>query len=125
MWALLLVGIFAGDSPFFKGTVEQVLEKAKAEKKLVLVDVYTTWCGPCKLMDRTTFQDEAVVDFLTNKVIAYKIDAEKGEGIALARKYRVAGFPCILILDGSGKLVDRQLGYLPARYFLNWVNNVL
>ena len=125
MLVLMLAGMLTGDSPFFKGTVKQVLEKAKAEKKMVVVDVYTTWCGPCKLMDKTTFSDKDVVELLTNKVIAYKIDAEKGEGIKLARKYRVAGYPCILILNGDGKLVDRQMGYLPPRYFLNWVNTVL
>ncbi len=125
MWLVLLAGMLTAESPFQKGTVAKIMEKAKAENKLILVDVYTTWCGPCKLMDRTTFSHEDVRDILKNKVIAYKIDAEKGEGIKLARKYKVRGYPCILILDGDGKLVDMQLGYIPPSAFLNWVRRVL
>lgn len=125
MWLVLLVGMLSAESPFLTDSVARLMEKAKAENKLVLVDVYTTWCGPCRLMDRTTFSNEDVREILKNKVIAFKIDAEKGEGIKLARKYKVRGYPCILILDGNGKLVDMQLGYIPPSAFLNWVRRVL
>ena len=120
MATLLLSFVFLGEGVFFQGALDGVFEKAREEKKLVMVDVYTSWCGPCKLMDRTTFKDGEVRRFLTDKMIGYKIDAEKGEGIAFARKYGVVGYPCLLILDERGQLVSRNLGYINAGDFLHW-----
>ena len=125
MLTLMFVGLFLGESPFVKGSVNEVLAKARKENKLVFVDVYTTWCGPCKLMDRNTFSNKEVAAFLRDKVVSFKIDAEKGEGIGFARKYRVMGYPCFLVLDGDGKLVARQMGYMVPRAFLKWVRSVV
>ena len=111
--------------PFQEGSLEDIFKKAREQEKLVLIDVYTTWCGPCKIMDRQTFKHDAVVEFLKNDVISYKIDAEKGEGPALAKKYKVAGYPCFLILDSDGKLVKRKMGFMPPRAFLNWAKDAL
>ena len=125
MWAIWLFGLFLMESPFVEGTVEDVLNKAEKENKLVFVDVYTDWCGPCKLLDKTTFTDQKVMEALSNKVISFKINAEKGEGIALARKYKVMGYPCFLLLNGKGELVNRSFGYMPPQTFLHWLENAI
>ncbi len=90
----------------FKG----LLDKAKAEKKLIFIDAYTTWCGPCKYMAREIFTKDSVGDFFNARFINAKIDMEKGEGVDLATKYEVNAYPTLLFIDAEGKMVHRSTG---------------
>ncbi len=121
MITILAFALMVDGNLFHRGSFNEVKTKAREDKKLIMVDVYTTWCGPCKLMDRTTFKDKKVVGLLNSKFVPFKIDAEKGEGIEIAKKYKVAGYPCMLILDEKGNLIDKHLGYMPASNFLDWL----
>ncbi|MDX1902616.1 MAG: thioredoxin family protein, partial [Thermonemataceae bacterium] len=91
LMSLFCVEVFA-QVRFFEGTWEEALAKAKQENKVLMVDFYTTWCGPCKLMTKTTFADTNLGDFVNQNFIAYKIDCEKGEGFQLAEKYEIEGY---------------------------------
>jgi len=124
MWFLLVWWMVEGEA-FVQASLPAALSKAEAAQKLVLVDVYTTWCGPCKMLDRTTWVDEKVVKFLSEKVVAIKIDAEKGDGPAIARKYAVQGYPTLLLLNAKGEVVDKAMGYLAPAQFLNWAGNAI
>lgn len=88
------------------------LGRARAENRLVMVDVYTDWCGWCKKLDRDTYGDERVAAALEN-LISIRVNAEKG-GEAVAEKYRVQGFPTVLFLSGSGEVVEKIEGYVGA-----------
>jgi thioredoxin-related protein len=103
---------------FAEGDWKSVLTKAKNSNKLIFVDVYTTWCGPCKMMARDVFPNEKVGSKFNANFVNYKIDAEKGEGIELARKYNVRAYPNFLFINGDGELVHRVIGYHPADPFL-------
>ena len=70
------------------GDFASALARAKKAKKLVFIDFYAVWCGPCKLMDRTVYTDSTVA-LETARYLSRKIDAEKGEGITLAKRYKV------------------------------------
>ncbi len=96
-----------------------VLSKAKAENKLVFIDVYTSWCGPCKIMVRDVFPQKAVGDKFNANFINFKIDAEKGEGIDVAKKYAVKAYPTYLFVNGDGTLVYRSVGSMPVEKFLS------
>jgi thioredoxin-related protein len=102
---------------FEKGTVSEVLAKAKAENKVVMVDVLTDWCVWCVELDNLVYSRPDVYEYANVNQINYKIDAEKGEGIAFKEKYDVQGYPTILFLDGDGNEVDRIYGYYPAAQF--------
>ncbi|HEY3875644.1 MAG TPA: thioredoxin fold domain-containing protein [Candidatus Kapabacteria bacterium] len=97
-------------------------EDAKAlavkEHKTVMIDFYTTWCGWCKTLDKNTYTDESVSKLAAEKFIALKIDAEKGEGIALSKQYKVTGYPTILFFDKKGNMIERIGGYQPPGQFL-------
>ncbi len=95
---------------------EKALEKAKNEKKLVFVDFFTTWCGPCKMLDRTTWQDPKVIQWLTANTIPLKIDAEKD--VELARRYGVRAYPTMVFIKPDGKILDTIIGYHPPEKFL-------
>lgn len=119
-YLLLLTGaLFAQGINFDHGTWKDVLAKAKAEDKLVFVDVYTSWCGPCKKMVAEVFPLKEVGDVFNPNFVNYKIDAEKGEGIAIAKQFGVKSFPTYLFVNGDGVLVYRSGGYNPAKLFLN------
>lgn len=89
---------------------QAIKAKAKKENKLVFVDVYTVWCGPCKQMDKKIFSDDKVGEFYNANFIPVKIDAEKGEGVEFAREYGVRSFPTLLFFDGEGKQINRRNG---------------
>jgi len=89
--------------------------QATASNKLVMIDFYTDWCGWCKKLDKDTYSADSVVK-ASASVVSVKINAEK-EGVALAKKYGVSGFPTILFVDAKGVVAGRIVGYLPAEPF--------
>ncbi|MEM9819646.1 MAG: DUF255 domain-containing protein [Bacteroidota bacterium] len=95
---------------FYHGNWEQALEKAKAQDKIIFVDAYTTWCGPCKRMAKQVFTDAAVGAFYNKNFINMKIDMEKEPGIAFQRKYPVAAYPTLYFIDGDGQVVHKTKG---------------
>jgi thioredoxin-related protein len=103
---------------FVEGDWANMLATAKQNKKPFWVDVYTTWCSPCKKMAKETFTDEEVVKFVKDNFLAYKIDAEKGEGETIAEKYNVEAYPTILIFSAEGKLLGREVGYMDSERFV-------
>jgi len=86
------------------------LQQADADGKLIMIDVYTEWCGPCKLMDKKTFPEKEVVDKSAN-FVSLKLDAEKGQGVEVAKKFGVTSFPTMLFVNGKGELVHSVEAY--------------
>lgn len=103
---------------FFEGSWSEVIQEAKRQNKPILVDFYTSWCGPCKLMTKTTFANVEVGDYLNQNYIAYKVDCEKGEGVQLAEKFEVYSYPTIGFFDKNGVLQNKEVGYKNASDFL-------
>ena len=110
---------FAQGIVFEQGTWKQVLEKAKQTNKPIFVDVYTTWCGPCKKMSSEIFPLAEVGAVYNVNFVCYQIDAEKGEGIDFAKKYEVKAYPSYLFIKPDGTLFSRALGSMPAKNFIN------
>ncbi len=105
---------------FEEGNFASILAKAKKENKLVFIDAYASWCGPCKLMVKNIFPLKNVGDYYNSHFINAKIDMEKGEGIDLAKKYNVKAFPTYLFIDGNGEAVHRTLGYVEEKDFIQF-----
>lgn len=103
---------------FFHGTWEEAKAEAKKEKKYIFVDVYTTWCGPCKKMSKYTFTDASVGDFYNEHFINFKIDAEKGEGPSFASEFKVRAYPTLLYFNSKGDVVSTTKGYRTPDQFL-------
>ncbi len=106
------------------------LEKAEAEGKLMLVDFYAVWCGPCKRMDQVTFRDRSVVASLQD-VIPVRIDVEGSDlirgfkGEELAARYHVATYPTLALIDSREKLIARLGGATGPERFLSWLEGAL
>ncbi|MEZ0486466.1 thioredoxin family protein [Fibrella aquatica] len=113
----LLPGLTVAQINFQKKAWKDVLAEAKIQRKLIFVDVYTDWCGPCKMLDREVFRNSEVGKRFNGQFINYKADAEHG-GIAIASQYNVRAYPTGLFINGDGELVHTFVGYRPVEFFL-------
>jgi len=107
---------------FVQDKWEVILAKARSENKMVFVDAYTTWCGPCKLMDKKTFNNDLVATYFNETFINAKIDMEKGEGPTLARTFDVTAYPTLLFVNAQGKAVHRGLGFHDENQLIELAN---
>ncbi len=114
---------------------EKAIELNKKEKKMILLDVYTDWCGYCKKMDKTTYKNKVIVDYINKHFYAVKLDGEGKKDITYKDytfKYRQKGrskfhelpasilngklsYPTTVFLDKDEKLLDRIPGYLNVK----------
>lgn len=94
------------------------LAKAKTENKLIFIDAYAVWCGPCKVMARDIFPLKEVGDFFNANFVNLKLDMEAKENIDIAKKYEVQAYPTYLFLNADGELVHKGLGSMPAAQFI-------
>lgn len=105
-------------------SLDEAKELAAKEGKLIFLDCFTTWCGPCKWLDANTFVDKSVGSYFNDNYISIKIDMEKGEGIELRKKLEVNAFPTLFLLDSQGNIVHKMVGALNAEKLLNEVKSV-
>lgn len=98
----------------------EIKAKAAAEKKVIFLDAYTSWCGPCKQMASQVFTNNEVADYFNANFINAKIDMEKGEGPELAKLYKVKAYPSLLFIDAQGKVVSLKVGAQDVKAFLNY-----
>lgn len=118
---LLLISafVFAQESINFEtATFNNILAKAKKENKLIFLDAFASWCGPCKMMEKSIFSKDEVKKFYNANFINARIDMEKGEGRDIQKKYGVYSYPTYLFLNGDGEVVFKGMGYLEAPDFL-------
>jgi len=110
---------------FFKGTWAEALELAKAEEKVIFVDAYAEWCGPCKRMARNVFTDAEVGDFYNDNFINLKIDMEKPKNRDFSQKYPAAAFPTLYFIDFTGEVVEKIKGAQTVEQFINLGKSVV
>ena len=94
------------------------LAKAKETGKVVVIDFFADWCGPCKAFDRDLAKAESGIAGALDVVIFTSIDAEKGEGIELAKKYGVTGYPTYTMMNAEGELIESWVGYGGPQWFI-------
>ncbi|MEA1848184.1 MULTISPECIES: thioredoxin family protein [Chryseobacterium] len=125
IFSALFIGAlaFAQGIKFEDSNFSTILAKAKKENKLIFIDAYASWCGPCKLMVKNVFPQKSVGDYYNSHFVNAKIDMEKGEGIELAKKYNVKAFPTYLFVDGNGEVVHRTLGYVEENDFIQFAKD--
>ena len=97
---------------------EEALSASKKTNKLIFVDAYTTWCGPCKTLERYTFTDPSVGTLYNASFINVRFDMEQYPGLELAEKYSVNLYPTLLFIDGNGNLVHRGCGAMETDEFI-------
>jgi thiol:disulfide interchange protein len=86
---------------------EAAMQKAKAEKRPVMVDFYTDWCSACKVLDSDVYTDQRVIAESANW-IAVKVNAEQRTDVAQA--YGVTGYPTLAFIQGDGRPLSIEVG---------------
>ena len=100
-------------------TFAEILQEAKAQDKLIFMDCYTSWCGPCKRLAAQVFPDAEVGAYFNANFINAKFDMEKGEGPDISQRYGIRAYPTLLWLDGEGQVRHKVVGGLdPAGLIL-------
>lgn len=124
---LLFAGIIFGveaqsEGISFEQTKEwkKIIKKAKKEKKLIFVDCYTSWCGPCKMLAKDVFTQQAVGDFFNQNFVNAKYDMEKdADGVILKTQFEVKAFPTLVFVDPvTQNVVHRMVGAGSAEWLL-------
>ena len=115
-------------------TMNEALEAQKESPKKIFMDVYTTWCGPCKLLDKNTLSHKDVIAFINKNYYAVKFNAEGNEEITFedftytnpnyqperkgrnathffADALRIPGYPSLVFFEENGKLIQAVPGY--------------
>ena len=110
---------------FSNGTFNEILEQAKKENKVIFMDIYATWCGPCKLLKKTTFTDKEVGDFFNMKFINIAVDGETTEGKKLRERYEVRSYPTMLFITPDGSIKEEAVGYHTASQLLKVAKKVI
>ena len=110
---LTFINVFSAEAQgieFFHGTWEEALLKAREEDKIIFVDAYTTWCGPCKRMAANTFPDPEVGQLFNQHFLSLKIDMEKEMGIDFRQKFPVSAYPTLYFIDYDQEVVRKTVG---------------
>jgi thiol:disulfide interchange protein len=98
---------------------------AKKKKKIIFIDAYASWCGPCKMLDKNTFSDASVGTYFNEKFISLKIDCEKHpDGRLVASTYSVSAYPTLIWIDAEGNLVKKEVGYRTPEQLLRAVQDL-
>ncbi len=108
---------------------DEGLEQASKNDKMIFVDVYTNWCGFCKKMDRNTFSDKMIMNYLDEHFILVKLNAESKKkmvlpdgslnGRQIARSFAVRGYPTFVFLNSNGEKLYSRSGYAPPNGFIH------
>jgi len=105
---------------FIEANWAKALLEAKKQKKLIFLDAYTSWCGPCRMLKQNTFPDKAAGEYFNKNFINVALDMEKGDGPAVAEKYRVNAYPTLIIADADGNMVTYTKGYIDAKQLIEF-----
>jgi thioredoxin 1 len=110
---------------FYDKSWQEVLNQAKAQHKPIFLDISASWCGPCKMLKSETFTDKNVAGFFNTNFVNASFDGEAGDGIMLAQKFQISGYPALFVIDEHGTVIKFSLGYLTASQLLQFGKHAL
>lgn len=122
---LVLFTLLTSVVSYAQSDYTSALALAKSQNKIILLDFYTDWCIPCKQMEEHIFTQKRVLEVINSDFIKLRLDAEKGEGIELAQKYGISGYPTLVFLGSDGMEKGRIQGApFNTNFFINVLNVV-
>jgi len=126
-FSLLLVSsiTFGQGISFFHGTWDEALEEAQKTDKVIFVDAYAKWCGPCKAMAKNVFTLEEVGTYFNENFINIKMDMEEKAGLAFGKKFAVSAYPTLFFISAEGELIKKSVGGKKADGLISLAKNAI
>ncbi|MCI6618782.1 MAG: DUF255 domain-containing protein [Prevotella sp.] len=121
----IALGLKAQGVAFRNVSWDELKRLARTEQKAIFVDVYTSWCAPCRKMDREVFNQQAVGDYMNGRFVSVHVDAEKQKDFGLFRLFTPNAYPTFYWLDAEGNLLDVESGFMPVASFLERAGKAL
>jgi len=119
-FCLLQAVVFANDGiKFEQSKWAEIKAKAAKEHKMIFLDAFASWCGPCKYMEENVYTEEKTASYFNENFINVKIDMEAGEGPELSEEFGVTAYPTFLFFSPEGKLLHKYVGALQAEAFID------
>ncbi|MEG1759013.1 MAG: thioredoxin family protein [Alistipes sp.] len=122
---LLSTGSLTAQVTFETSSTDTVRAKAEKAGKLVFIDLYATWCPPCRAMEQQVFSLPEVGNFMSQRFVCAKYDTDKPTGKKLLKKYGSGAIPLYLIFRTNGELVGRITGGAAAKEFMSNIESML
>lgn len=110
LFSLIYIASYAQGIEFVEVKWQEAIAKAKEQNKLLFVDSYAKWCGPCKRMAKHEFVKPEVGEVYNSNFVNLKLDMESKNGRTFDSKYPVSAYPTMFFLDGDGKVVKKVKG---------------
>ncbi len=104
-------------------TYREGSDLARRQKKNMVIYFHADWCTYCGQMEKETFGDAAVIDFLNKQTIAIKVDVDQEQRIA--RQFGVRGLPATFLLLNNGQQIGPMPGFIPPRAYLSMLSKIL
>ena len=123
---LILISCTKNHVGYFDDDYNNVFKIAHQENKMVFIDFFTYWCGPCKLFEKNIVSDTSFKDYITSNFYTTKINAEIEENKKIVRKYNITGYPTFIITKPNGDEIDRIVGLTikDSKEFIDLIKNV-
>ena len=99
---------------FSSESVDVIKETAGQEGKLYFVNFTAKWCAPCKFMDKYTYSDERLGEYIKENYLAMKLDVNSFDGFSMKKEYEIKTLPAIVIFNSQGKMVGKYEGSMSA-----------
>ena len=123
---LLLPGLPAAAQVRFEtASTDSVRQLARQQHKLVFIDLYATWCPPCRMMERQVFAKPEVSAFMDAHFVAAKYDVDRPTGRKLMETYGRGAIPLYLVFDTEGTLWGSIEGASSAEVFVETLQSVV
>jgi thioredoxin-related protein len=122
---LFSFGVSAEGISFQHISLDEAVKKAKVENKPIFIDVYATWCGPCKYLSREVFVEDELGAYMNANFINLKLDGEEGDGDYLMAEFGLDAFPTMLFLSPNQEELNRIVGALSAEEILDISKGVI
>ncbi len=112
---------------YLSGNSAETFQFALEDNKRVFIDFYTPWCGGCRSYDKFIFSDTAFQEYLKANFFSLKLDAELPENKEIVKKYRVTGYPTLIITDPKGNEINRIVGFYDEKpaYYVDLIESML
>lgn len=123
--ATLWLGTLSAQVNFESMSTDALRAKAETQGKLVFIDLYATWCQPCRVMDNQVFSREDVGDFMAQHFVCTRYNVDKATGKDLMKQYGAGAIPLYLIFATNGDLLGSITGGSSADEFIENIETIL